>query len=119
MKEVNQINIRRSLVSLILIVCFPLFSCSTKNTIDNLIVAANPSNENSFNHHESAESKSIEIAESSIVESLDDLLKERKYTELLAEAAKLIQATESTKVHAYIYECLSRAYFETDEARMR
>ena len=45
------------------------------------------------------------------------LLNERKYTELLAEAAKLIQATESSKAHAYIYECLSRAYFETDEVR--
>ena len=117
MKNVKQIKIRLSLVSLILIFCFVLFSCSTQNTIDNLIIAANPSNENSVNRHASAESKSIEIADSAIVESLDGLLKERKYTELLAEAAKLIQATESSKAHAYIYECLSRAYFETDEVR--
>ena len=117
MKNVKQIKIRLSLVSLILIFCFVLFSCSTQNTIDNLIIAANPANENSVNRHASAESKSIEIADSAIVESLDGLLKERKYTELLAEAAKLIQATESSKAHAYIYECLSRAYFETNEVR--
>jgi len=117
MKNVKQIKIRLSIVSLILIFCFVLFSCSTQNTIDNLTIAANPSNENSVNRHASAESKSIEIADSAIVESLDGLLKERKYAELLAEAAKLIQATESSKAHAYIYECLSRAYFETDEVR--
>jgi ABC-type branched-subunit amino acid transport system substrate-binding protein len=117
MKNVKQIKIRLSLVSLILIFCFVLYSCSTQNTIDNLIIAANPANENSVNRHASAESKSIVIADSAVVESLDGLLKERKYTELLAEAAKLIQATESSKAHAYIYECLSRAYFETDEVR--
>ena len=117
MKNVKQIKIRLSLVSLILIFCFVLFSCSTQNTIDNLIIAANPSNENSFNRHASAESKSIEIADTAIVESLDGLLKERKYTELLAEAAKLIQATESSKSDAYIYEYLSKAYFETDEVK--
>ena len=44
-------------------------------------------------------------------------MKEGKYTELLSEAAKHIQATESSKAHAYIYECLSRAYFETNEVR--
>ena len=117
MKNVKQINIRLSLVSLILIFCFVLVSCSTQNTIDNLIIAANLSNENSVNRRASAETKSIEIPDSAIVESLDGFLKERKYKELLAEAAKLIQATESSKAHAYIYECLSRAYFETDEVR--
>jgi len=117
MKDVKLINIRPSLVYLILIFCFVPFSCSTQNTIDNLIVAANPSNEDSVNRHASAERKSIEIADSAIVESLDGLLKERKYSELLAEAAKLIQATESSKSHAYIYEYLSKAYFDTDEVK--
>ena len=117
MKDVKLINISPALVYLILIFCFVLFSCSTQNTLDNLIVAANPSNENSVDRQVSDESKSIEIADSAIVESLDGLLKERKYTELLSEAARLIQATESSKSHAYIYECLSRAYFETNEVR--
>ena len=117
MKDVKQINIRLSLVSLILIFCFVHFSCRTQNTIDNLIIAANPANENSGNRHALAESKSIEIADSAIVESLDSLLNERKYTELLAEAARLIQATESSKAHSYIYEYLGKAYFETDEVR--
>ena len=117
MKNVKQIKIRIALVSLILIFCFVLFSCSTQNTIDNLIIAANTANENSINRHALTERNSIEIADSAIVESLDGLLKEGKYTELLSEAAKHIQATESSKAHAYIYECLSRAYFETNEVR--
>jgi len=117
MKDVKQLNIRLSLVPLILIFCFVLFSCSTQNTIDSLIVAANPANEKSGNRHALAESKSVEITDSAIVESLESLLNERKYTELLAEAAKLIQATESSKSQACIYEYLSKAYFETDEVR--